>query len=1127
MGIVEIKQRLKDFKRKYFLNILIKNLIFFLSISLIISLLALIVDYISQAGVVGRTLIFYISVFLVLGSFAWLMVPWILGYFDIGSKTLSDEKAAALIGEHYEDIKDKLLNALQLEKLSSQDSGLVLAGINQKIRDFQSISFTGAINLRLNLKYARYLAVIILVITISGLSAPSLIKDSSTRLLNHNQEFEKPVPFNFQILNQELQAYKGEDFTLEAQITGEFIPDELYINLSGRLVKMKKSEKGLFKHRFLVLQQSFDFSLFAAGYESQKYSFAVYPLPEMKNFEVFVDYPSYTGLKDYQVSNIGNFTIPEGSQLRWLISGENTSEIQMLFDEDSTLLSLQYGSEGNEISKTFSESTGYEISMLNEFGKNKETIQYEVEVTKDQYPEINAEIFIDTILYEFVVLSGTISDDYGLRNLQIITTENDNILDRIPIEINKNSKNQSFYKRLIIDSLKGEEDTKIYASVRDNDQINGSKESRSRVFSLKRPDRSSIDASLAKKSSDTENDIDESIKKAESLNEQLKELEDRLKTKPEIEWQEEKLINDILEQRKQIEENLEKLREQYEELRLAENKFNDRSKNIQEKADNLQQIMNEVLDEETKKLYDELKKLLEEAEDTEKIQQQLSKITPNERNLEKELERALELFKRLKLESKLEKTAKDLQDLGEKQDKLAKETLEEKKENNKEKEGSKTDAEENEGEQKEEGAQNKDIENESGDKSGQEKQQEVKEDFEKLKREIEEAEKLNQELKKPEPLQNTNQDQEQIDKLLEEIEKQLQENQKQKAGQNQQKSGNQMKQLGKKMESMQMSMEMEMIQENVDQLRQILDDLIKLSFNQEELMDAFREVNQVDPRYVELSQEQLKLKDDAKVIEDSLLSLASRVAQISTFVTREVAEVNKNIDNAMEDLRERNKSKALSDQQFAMTSINNLALLLDDILQNMQMAMSEAMGNPQQSQKGNQNLPNLKELQQQLSQQISDIKKSGMEGRKLSEELARMAAEQEMIRQEMKKLQESLEGQMGNEKAGGNLGELQKLMEENEIDLVNKKLTRELIERQKEIMTRMLEAEESLREQELDPERKGEQANEYQRPLPPAYKKYLEEKKKEIELLKSLPLEYNPFYKKEVNDYFRRLTSDN
>ncbi|MEQ9009357.1 MAG: hypothetical protein RLP12_15855, partial [Ekhidna sp.] len=57
-------------------------------------------------------------------------------------------------------------------------------------------------------------------------------------------------------------------------------------------------------------------------------------------------------------------------------------------------------------------------------------------------------------------------------------------------------------------------------------------------------------------------------------------------------------------------------------------------------------------------------------------------------------------------------------------------------------------------------------------------------------------------------------------------------------------------------------------------------------------------------------------------------------------------------------------------------------------------------------------------------------------------------------------------------------------------------------------------------------EREAEKARVITREIPPGFEKYLELKKKELELLKTIPLELNPFYKKEVNDYFRRLSSD-
>ncbi len=348
-------------------------------------------------------------------------------------------------------------------------------------------------------------------------------------------------------------------------------------------------------------------------------------------------------------------------------------------------------------------------------------------------------------------------------------------------------------------------------------------------------------------------------------------------------------------------------------------------------------------------------------------------------------------------------------------------------------------------------------------------------------------------------------------------------NKKKKASESQKGAAQKMEALKQKMMNMQQSMEMTMMEENLDHLRDILDNLVKLSFDQEEIMNDFKRVNQSDPRFVKLSQDQLQLKDDAAVIEDSLLALANRVFQIKSFVTREVDAMNDYMDESIDALKERNKPLAVSKEQFTMTSMNNLALLLDDVMQQMQQAMADAKGMGKGGKKGKkQQMPGVSEIQKELNQKIDDLKKSGKSGRELSEDLAKLAAEQEMIRQQLNEMNEMME-ENGGKGAGGSLEQLLKKMEETETDLVNKRLTEQMQRRQEDILTRLLKAEDAMRERELDDEREGKTAKELAREVPPAYEEYIKAKEKEIELLKTIPLQLNPYYKKEVNEYFRRL----
>ena len=143
-------------------------------------------------------------------------------------------------------------------------------------------------------------------------------------------------------------------------------------------------------------------------------------------------------------------------------------------------------------------------------------------------------------------------------------------------------------------------------------------------------------------------------------------------------------------------------------------------------------------------------------------------------------------------------------------------------------------------------------------------------------------------------------------------------------------------------------------------------------------------------------------------------------------------------------------------------------------------------------------------------------------GRQLSEELAKLAAEQERIRKALQEMESQL-----NEGEGESRNAISKKMEETEMDLVNKQITAQTIRRQKEILTRLLEAENSMRERELDNKREGETARDYENVLPKAFEEYFRAKEKEVELLKTVPPKLYPYYKKEVTEYFQRIGNQN
>ncbi|WP_258100097.1 DUF4175 family protein [Marinoscillum pacificum] len=1045
------------------------------------------------------------------------------------NRGISDQEAAKLIGRHFPDIQDKLLNLLQLSQNSTSQSSLLLAAIDQKQSELKVFDFKEAVDFKVNKKYLIYVGSLLVVIFLVSFISPGLFSESSSRIVQFNKPFEKPAPFSFE-LESKLFAFKGDSYEIDVMLNGESIPDQVYLLDNNQKFRLNKGKNGHYVFNYPSINSNKSIQFSAAGYDSKKYEIKVINRPELRNMSVKIDYPEYTGLSDEMRENTGSFVVAEGTKITWNINSSDTQQGFFIVGGDSSSMSLK--NDHFEFARSVTNSLEYEIALANEYATNKSRIIYDISVIKDELPEIDANYLPDTISYKSLLFTGNIEDDYGFTSLSLLYKKNDDKnYHRIAIPFEKSQINQQFYLQWDLDSmnLTSEDYLEAFVQVTDNDRINGYKASQSQKFFLRMPSDKEVESMISEKSNESESKLDDAEAKAEEINDRLKDLEDRLRNKRELDWQDKKLIEDIIKDKEKLSKEIEELAEQHQQLLDSQKEFGKQSEKLQEKAKQLQELIEEVLDDETKKLYDELQKLLKEQNNTDQVLEELSKIKNNEKNMEKELERALELFKRLKLQTGIEQSAEKLEKLAEKQEDLANVTMAE--------------ALLDEERQSSKSAENKESQQQNDEQKAaqtdtEKQQEEINKEFDEIQEQLDSLEQLNQDLKNPQPMEDFQKEEQQIEEKLNEIPQDLQNQQKQKAGQKMKNAGQQMKNMASSMQQMQMGMEMTMMQENLDHLRDILDNLIKLSFEQENIIDEIKEVQQIDPRFIELSQDQLQLISNAQVIEDSLLSLASRVAQISNFVTREVGEINSQLDRAMNELRERNKGKAASHQQFAMTSMNNLALLLDDVMQQMQMAMSEAMGNPQKGQGQKQSLPSMQQMQQQLSDQIQQLKSSGKSGRELSEQLAKLAAEQAELRRQMESMQQQLagqkagkEGENGEEggngsEAGDKLGEAIKQMEENEVDLVNKRLTQELIDRQQEILTRMLEAEESMREQKESPEREGETATPQQRKLPPAIEEYLKAKKEEIELLKTIPLDLNPFYKKEVNDYFRRLSGE-
>jgi hypothetical protein len=1108
--------KLDAFIRKYYKNQLIRGSLYTFTALLGAWLVFSSLEYFGHFSTWVRAVLFWGFVCLALISLWNLIIRPMMGLFRAG-RIISHEQAAEIIGTHFQHVQDKLLNTLQLKAESDRQgaaNALLLAGIDQKINELKPVPFTAAIDFGKNRKYIRYAAIPTLVLVVILFAAPSLIFDGSKRLVRNQTHFEIPAPFQFEIMNDSLTAIEGDDYTLDLQINGQVMPSSVYVNIDGNQFRLDRENKSRFKYTFRNIRKSSRFHFLADGYSSSEYQLKAIPNPSVLSFNVSLTYPDYTGKSPELLSNTGDLSIPAGTRVKWEINARNTRELKMGFHD--TLIRLTPAGSLFTHARAYTQSESYSITPANEFMETREPMHYQVQVIPDLYPSIQVEKQQDSISSQLIYFKGLIRDDYGFSklsfNYRFLKASKENArsekINVYPLQIKRNTTQDQFFHSWNMQTLMIEpgEEIEYYFEVWDNDGVRGAKSSRSQSMIFKAPTLQELAKDAETRAEKTKADLEKSIELARKLQKDLESATRDLVEKKNLNYDERRKIEELLRQHRELENQVNNIRNENKQNTARENEYRRNSEQLMEKKSQLEQLFEKLMSEEMRKMMQELEKMLAEL-NKDQLKEMVEKMKLSNEDLEKQLDRTLELFKQLEVEQKIKQAIEQLEQLAEDQQKLADKT-------------------------------------ENTDKISEElkaEQNQLSKEFNELKNELKSIQDQNKELEFPQELGSYDQETQEISDELQQSEEQMSGDKKQqkKASQSQKNAGQKMEQLAQKMKKEQEQADMDQAQEDLQALRALLENLIRFSLNQESLMESLKGIDVNNPKFTKLAQRQRELKDDARVLEDSLFALSKRVVQISSVVNTEIAKINYHIGKSIGFLQDRFVPQARSDQQYVMTSVNNLALMLTEAFDQMQQQMQS-----QQQMQGNgsckkpgQGKPSpsaqrMRQLQQQLNDQMKALKKK-MEGQKpgdgkkgqrgdgMSEELARMAAQQEAIRNELQQL-----NMMENKDGQGTLGNLEQMakqMEETEKDLVNRRLSAETIKRQEDILTRLLESEKAEREREQDEKRQSKEGREDLFRNNARFEEYKKLKMKEVELLKTIPPNLNVFYKNLVNYYFQAL----
>lgn len=1138
--------KLDAFIRKYYLNQLLRGGLILLTCLLAYILLVSIGEYYLYLPVWAKVSI--VSAFIALGGSALVFLVLIpLTKMVRMGKTLSHEDAAVIVGRHFPEISDKLLNVLQLKNGHAGDASreLIEASIDQKAAQISVVPITHAIDLSKNKRYLPFLLPVALAGLFMLVAAPNIFRDAGSRLLQPTKTFEKPAPFAFNIVSGPLTATRNSDYVLKASVTGNALPSEVYLDINGERIPTTVLSNHIFQYTFKNVTEAISFRLFAAGFYSKTYTLQVAQMPVLKAIRVQIDYPDYTGRKDEIRNSLGDLSIPVGTRVGYGLMADYTDGATLQWSSGTSVSLQAHGSKLFTYMHQFMQDTSYTIFLRNKQTSSAPSFKYNVQVIPDQYPVVQVQEFRDTVTGKQIVLTGTAGDDYGITRVlfhyDITDAQGHSFGDKsFPLSSGGGAllPFQKYFDLQVLNLQPGQK-VSYYIEAFDNDGVHGPKAARSAtmVYAMYTPRQ--LDSSMNVNAKQINAGLSSSAQQSKEIQKDMKEVQEKLLQSTEMSFEQQQNLKELADKQEQLQTQMEATKKRLDE-QLEQSKQKEYSEDLREKQEEvkkqLDNLLNNELKEQMKKLQELMAKLnKDEAQKTMEQMQEQNKL------FQMDMERMKELMKQLEAQMRMEDLANKAEKLAQQQQALKKVT---------------------------------DFKKKSNDALAKD-QQDLKKELDKtLNEDMKELQKLSNSMDRKQDVSKPAEQGKQAGENMQQSEEQLDQNNSGKSSESQQKAAENLQQMASSLRSMSGGMNIQQIQIDIRATRQLLTNLIRLSFDQEKLMNGVRATSPATQGYIANQREQARLYSASHMIRDSLFKLSKRIFKLAPTINKETGELEKSMKMATSSLENRNIGDALTRQQYVMTHTNNLALMLNELLANLMQMQSQSSssgssgsctkpggGKPKPG--PGQQLSDIITQQQSLSSAMQPGKKpgegkrpgdgkkpgegkDGQEGKEQgksgqngaggsgqgsgsegdneygdAEKLARLAAQQAAIRRQLQDLQHQLNGTgMGSAK---DLREIQQQMDRNETDLVNRRLTSELLMRQQEILTRLLQAEKSLREQEQDDKRASNVAKEISRPVPPELQRYIQNRQQLLELYRTVPPQLKPYYKQMVNEYFRNI----
>ena len=1030
------------------------------------------------------------------------------------------------IGKGISSIGDTLTNVYQLSRESDEKTQFLRQlAVDRFTQSTEKTEFNTILKFK-GFVLPMFMVALILIGSIAlFVSAHEAIAVSAKRIINPTGNYDILPEYSFSVTPGDTVIINGNSLQVKVGYHGPRSEDlflEYRMSGSDYLKQIKLSDhSGWFKGEIQNIKSplEYQFRVIPEGRPawqdkilSDIYHVDVKTPPTIIEMQVRIEPPLYTGLqRQLSDKNNGNIIAYAGSKVKLTATASKSINMASISFSDGQKTKLQIRDQKLNGEFRLSKSGTYQLDIIDDENlANQNPIEYQITALDDRYPFIElidpgADIEVPPDAAIELLMEAT--DDFGFSGLNIhyqiissIQSLSDStwLSNRIAIP----GSNLKYFQQTYLWNFQamnvGYGDVlNYYLSVNDNDRITGPKMSKTGIYQIKFPTLDQIFEQFDKSQEENLAKTDEMAKESEDLKQKLEQIRRELKREKTLDWERKKEIESAIDKQKQIEKKISEIEKALEEAIKKMENSRLMSPEVLQKYQQLQELFKDLMTPELTKALEDLQKSLENMNKKE-VDNSLANFQINQEEFKENLERTLELFKKVKLEQELDRLAQ----LSKEMLKTQQEMTESLKDKNTKTQAEKNDLERQGNQQKSalEQIDNtlKSLETES------------------LIKEYPETDKLLQ--KSAEDIQDKN-----LMSKLDKIQQQMMQNSQQKAGKKSQNLTQDLEQLSNDLSQAKKSFSTQAQDKITSKMRHATDNLLALSKAEENIIRETKTASGLSDRMRELAAEQKEISDNASRVFQEIVQLSHETFALPPELGRAMGKAQYNMNKSISELEQRNQRKADNAQVEAMAALNETVNGLQQAMNDMQNADS-----PFGMQNFMEQLKQLAQGQGQINEQSMNLMQGEGGKPRLSpdgqQRMRSLAAEQRAIQESLDQLREDQNGK----NALGSLGKISEDMEEVIKELEALKIDRKTIDRQQQILTRMLDAQKSVREREYSKERKREIGKVYARKSPGENMDTEDERAKKLQadLMRALKEGYNPDYEKLIEEYFKKLNQE-